>query len=106
MAQIKEMTIPTVPFPAAGTLPVSLLSELRGPSLDEQEWQETSTYMNAAQTSSKTMEDMGGYAENALYLFFEQRRRTRLWVIGCSVAAAGFGFFMGFYTGKKPNKGR
>lgn len=93
MAQISEIDIPQ-----------NLLSHPG--ALDEEESKELTTYLTAATSHSSTVNDMAAYTENAMHLFFEQRRRTRLWVIGCSVAAAGFGFFMGFYTGKKPNKGR
>lgn len=46
--------------------------------------------------------DLGqGTTTDALNLYFEQRRKTRNFVIGCSVAAAALGGFMGYFVGKK-----
>lgn len=90
MAQIREIEL----GPMNATTAIT--------ELDDQEANEYGTYME--QVTQDNARDM---TSNAVLLFFEQRRRTRLWVIGCSVAAAGFGFLMGFYTGKKPAaKGR
>jgi hypothetical protein len=92
MAQINQIDIPQKLLAHPG-------------QLDEEETGELNTYLTAATSHSTNVNDMAAYTENAMHLFFEQRRRTRMWVIGCSVAAAGFGFFMGFFAGKKPSKG-
>jgi len=92
MAQITQISIPQNLLAHPG-------------ELDDQESNELSTYIQNATSHSTTVADMQPYTENAMYLFFEQRRRTRTWAIGCAVAGAVLGGFLGYYVGK-PEKGR
>jgi hypothetical protein len=79
-----------------GQDPVALMA-----SMNDEEKQEFSAYMAATAASTSEID----YAQNALELFFEQRRRTRTYVITCSLMAAALGGLMGFYVGK-PAKGK
>lgn len=91
MAQIRELGLPAQLMSSTG-------------DLTEDETSELTSYMQIANTNSKNIEDMSGFTENAMYLFFEQRRRTRAWVIGCSVAAGSLGVLMGYFAGKRSEK--
>jgi hypothetical protein len=73
--------------------------------LDEQESRELTSYLQSVTTHSTTVSDTQPYIENAMHLFFEQRRRTRTWAVGCALAGAVLGGLMGFYVGK-PERGR
>lgn len=92
MAQITQITVPQ-----------SMLSNMG--DLDEQEARELQEYLASATSHSTTVEDMQPYTENALHLYFDQRRRTRTWAIGCALAGAILGGVMGYYVGS-PSKGR
>jgi hypothetical protein len=92
MAQITQITVPAGLLASTG-------------ELDEQEARELQAYVASATSNATTVNDMQPYTENALHLFFEQRRRTRTWAIGCALAGAVLGGFMGYYVGK-PSKGR
>jgi len=91
MAQISEISVPPTLLAHPGTL-------------DTQESQELSAYLQSA-GGATTAADMQPFVENAMHLYFEQRRRTRTWAIGCALAGAAFGALMGFYVGR-PERGR
>jgi|WetSurMetagenome_2_1015567.scaffolds.fasta_scaffold1214321_1 hypothetical protein len=99
MAQIREVYFGAL---NASSLPPTLIADMQNAyDLDEQEAAELQTYIVWATSSAKTQEDWSQAIQNALFLFFEQRRRTRTWVIGCSVAAGALGVLMGYFVGKK-----